>query len=243
MGESAPAWFKFYPEKWINDERIIRLDYDAQGVLVQIMCWAWSRQSDHIPDDEKLICRRLNLHPNKWRVIRASLTSGTDPILSENRQGFLTYSPHGPALVSAKCRQNANRDAGRISASKRAKSQETDSTQCQHDVEQSRVDKSREEKNPPSPPKPVATLPDWVPVDAWNGYLELRKRKRAPLTERALSLAVKELEKLRGEGFDPGEVLDQSTLKGWVGLFPLKAKPAEPITDGELWAKLEAEGK
>lgn len=64
-------------------------------------------------------------------------------------------------------------------------------------------------------------LPAWIDTHAWNGYEEMRKKERHPLTDRARSLAISELEKLKASGSDPTAVLNQSTLKGWRGLFPV----------------------
>lgn len=68
----------------------------------------------------------------------------------------------------------------------------------------------------------MSTLPDWIPADAWAGYIEMRKKQRKPMTERAVSLAVGMLAKLAEQGYDVGAVLDQSTLNNWQGLFPLR---------------------
>jgi hypothetical protein len=65
-------------------------------------------------------------------------------------------------------------------------------------------------------------LPDDIPAEAWNGWAAMRQKAGHPLTERASQLAVKELRKLAAEGHAPGDVLDQSTLRGWRGLFPIK---------------------
>lgn len=65
-------------------------------------------------------------------------------------------------------------------------------------------------------------LPDWIPTEAWNGFVEMRAKKHSALTSRARSLTVTALCKLRDEGHDPGAVLDQSTMNGWKGVFPLK---------------------
>ena len=71
-------------------------------------------------------------------------------------------------------------------------------------------------------------LPDWLPKEQWQGWLEMRSRSRAPNTERALKLALADLEKLRAEGHDPASVLDQSTKRGWRGLFPVKQVAGTP---------------
>jgi biotin operon repressor len=65
-------------------------------------------------------------------------------------------------------------------------------------------------------------LPGWVPTEAWDGWLEMRRAKGAKPTARALNLSVEQLRKLADAGHPPGEVLDQSTRQLWLGLFPIK---------------------
>lgn len=66
-------------------------------------------------------------------------------------------------------------------------------------------------------------LPDWLPSDAWDGWLEIRAKNRAPNTPRALRLAITELAKLKAAGQDVRAVLEQSTLRGWRGVFEVKS--------------------
>lgn len=61
--------------------------------------------------------------------------------------------------------------------------------------------------------------PTWVPREAWDGYVEMRKRKRSTLTPRACELVFKQLERFQANGHDPGDVLDRSTAAGWTGVF------------------------
>lgn len=68
----------------------------------------------------------------------------------------------------------------------------------------------------------ITNLPEWVPREAWDGFIEMRKKAKSPFTGRALNLAISELEKLRAQGQDPGAVLNQSVMNGWKGLFPIK---------------------
>jgi uncharacterized protein YdaU (DUF1376 family) len=71
-------------------------------------------------------------------------------------------------------------------------------------------------------PQAALELPDWVSKDAWSGFVEMRNKKRAPNTERALRQILRVLEKLKASGNDPDAVLDQSTMRGWTGVFELK---------------------
>lgn len=70
--------------------------------------------------------------------------------------------------------------------------------------------------------KDIYIVPDWIDKDTWDAFLEMRKKKRAVPTEKAKELLVKELEKLRSEGHDPNEVLNQSIMRNYTGVFPLK---------------------
>lgn len=65
-------------------------------------------------------------------------------------------------------------------------------------------------------------LPEWINKETWEAFLEMRKKKRAIPTERAVQLLIKELEKLKSEGHDPNEVLNQSIMRNYTGVFPLK---------------------
>jgi hypothetical protein len=67
-------------------------------------------------------------------------------------------------------------------------------------------------------------LPDWVPAEAWAGYEQMRCKARKPMTDRARALALTKLQELAASGHPPGEVLDQSTLNNWQGLFEIKER-------------------
>ena len=81
-----------------------------------------------------------------------------------------------------------------------------------------------------------APLPDWVPVDSWAGYVEMRKKIRKPMTARAMALVLGKLEALRGTGSDPAVILDQSTANSWVDVYPPQASAAakQPSKPGDI---------
>lgn len=81
-------------------------------------------------------------------------------------------------------------------------------------------------------------LPEWLPSEEWKAWLEVRRGLKCKNTPRALMLALTELERLKSLGHDPAKVLDQSTLKSWKSVFPLKlelvtatAEPAAQLCD------------
>jgi hypothetical protein len=66
-------------------------------------------------------------------------------------------------------------------------------------------------------------IPDWLPKAAWSNWVTYRKKGKAPFTDRAAELSILALEDLSALGFDPVKVIDQSILRGWTGLFEVKA--------------------
>lgn len=62
----------------------------------------------------------------------------------------------------------------------------------------------------------------WLPKDAWQDWLAMRKKMKKPLTDRAMTRAIKKLTELRAQGHDPEKVLDQSVTNCWIDLYPLK---------------------
>jgi len=65
-------------------------------------------------------------------------------------------------------------------------------------------------------------VPAWIPRAAWDRFVAMRKKIRAPLTDDAIELAFKALEEYQDDGQDVEKILDASTLNSWRGLFPLR---------------------
>lgn len=72
-------------------------------------------------------------------------------------------------------------------------------------------------------------MPEWIDKEAWLAFLEMRRSmgKKIPFTELAEKRTIHELEKLEAQGHPNGEVLWQSVMMGYRGVFPLKNKPQQ----------------
>jgi len=53
-------------------------------------------------------------------------------------------------------------------------------------------------------------------------FEQYRKKIRKPLTEHAVELILKKLRQFQAEGMNPIEVLEQSEINGWAGVFPVR---------------------
>jgi hypothetical protein len=71
----------------------------------------------------------------------------------------------------------------------------------------------------------ASALPDWLEPAAWADWSDYRRKGKTPMTEKAVELSIRELDKLRGQGFDPKDVIENAILRGWRGLY---APPGGP---------------
>ena len=83
--------------------------------------------------------------------------------------------------------------------------------------EQEQEQEQKKQKQPSS----GFVLPSWIDTSAWQGFEDMRRKERHPLTDRARTLAISKLEDLKIVGNDSTQVLNQSTLNGWRDLFPI----------------------
>lgn len=85
---------------------------------------------------------------------------------------------------------------------------------------------------------PSGDLPEWLKPEDWQAYLDHRNKLRKPMTDEAQRRAIAELDKLRGHGNSAGAVIQQSLLRGWVGLFPVKDQPGSSADQASRVAAL-----
>jgi len=73
-------------------------------------------------------------------------------------------------------------------------------------------------------PRQVIDIPDYIDGDKWLAFMEVRQNLKAPNTERAIKGLLNKLDKFYSEGLDVNEIIDESTINGWKGLFAPKGK-------------------
>jgi len=71
---------------------------------------------------------------------------------------------------------------------------------------------------------------------AFADYVTMRKQIKKPMTDKAIELAIKKLDNLSGGDNDKAiEILNQSVMNSWQGLFPLKDKQT---SEGIDWSRV-----
>lgn len=95
-----------------------------------------------------------------------------------------------------------------------------------HHTSTPRLRKGKEGKGKEQEGKDIVEIPDWIPIEAWQGYLEMREAKKKKPTERALKLIIDKLDEWRKKGHDPTEILNKATVNGWTDVYEPKTQGA-----------------
>lgn len=64
--------------------------------------------------------------------------------------------------------------------------------------------------------------PDFLPVDLFNDFLEMREKIKKPATENAVKLLLGKLEKFHQQGLDITAIIQNSLVNNWQDLFAPK---------------------
>ena len=106
---------------------------------------------------------------------------------------------------------------------------ETDDSKClrEHlrEPNVNTLDKIREEENREEKKRkePEVYFPDELLNQSFLDYIKMRKQMKKPMTDRAIQLAMKKLNELSGGDNDKAiQILEQSIMNSWQGLFELK---------------------
>ena len=78
---------------------------------------------------------------------------------------------------------------------------------------------------------------------ALNDFIEMRKQNKAKMTDKAIQLLLRKLDKLASNDSDKIEILNQSIMNSWKGLFPLNNKEAINGTGKQSNSKVDDEVK
>lgn len=111
-------------------------------------------------------------------------------------------------------------------------------------------DKDKDKENipsgnntPPTPPRGRVDVPEAL-MENWNGFCEMRKKIKKPLTDRAAKMIINELERLApGDNHTKGLILDQSVKRCWQDVYPLKGDKSAGGTDNVFLQMLREEGQ
>lgn len=83
--------------------------------------------------------------------------------------------------------------------------------------------------------KEAYIIPDWMPRQAWEEYVSMRKKIKKPMTKYGMYLATRQLDGMRLDGQDIEAVLNRSTQHSWTGLYEIQQREKKESIAGAWW--------
>ena len=75
-------------------------------------------------------------------------------------------------------------------------------------------------------------LPSWIDPEAYQAWIEMRRKKKVPWSDRCHKRALKRLQEIKDAGFDPNAALEVSEYKGWIDIYPDTTTPIASSANG-----------
>lgn len=211
---SKAPWYKRYAADFVSDPYVQAMTAEQYGWFSAMLDMAWIHTPQgYMPNAIDLLCRMVGRCDEMHFAKHSKIVLDRFKVTPD---GLFLYHPKMVEQVERLSQVSEKRsEVGKKGADKRwnsnchksPKQLPTDSDSDSELVSISRF-----------------TLPIWIPEKAFKDFVEMRRIKRQPLTQRAKELAVKKLETLMNAGNDPEAVLNRSVENGWTGLFPLEEK-------------------
>jgi hypothetical protein len=208
----ANPWFRLY-EEFATDPKVQTLPHVYQRHLLMIFCAKCRGILGKADEEELADYMRVGvgeLATIKELFLRKHFIEDDWSLINWNKRQFLSDSSTDRVRSFRARRNSSSLKQDETLHETRAKQTVTPpDTDTDTDTEQKRENKAD-------------LLPVWVDREAWDGFVEMRKRKGWVITDRARNGLLKDLEKLRAQGQDPNACLDKATMNCWRGVYEIR---------------------
>ena len=223
----SPA-FQFYANDWLSSTAITLMTPACEGAYIHLICHAWNDPNCSIPDNdaELAILSRLG---EGW-------FNGGSTVIRK------CFQPHPTIpgklvnfrLLKERERQLAWKEKSIEGGKKSAKLRESQRKHIIKGGSKMVATKGQPKGNSSSSYsfsssssfyKDKINIYPWLieTEKEWDAFCKMRLEIKKPISnEYTAELAIKKLEKFKLKGHDPGEILDNSTLGKYQGLFEPK---------------------
>lgn len=210
----------FWTDAYLGDTR--HLTTLEHGAYMLLLITAWRSKDGILPDDDKILARFSGLTVDKWKKIRPVLEQFFDVENGQWLQGRLLDERKADSEFrknqseKAKARHLKNKETTHAAASSRhmpPPSPSPSPSQSDTNVSEPYIPFEEKPKRKRSEKKQVEK-PECVPQQIWDDFLEIRKTKKAPLTQTAWNGIVNQSRKA---GLPIEAALEICCQRGWAG--------------------------
>jgi len=222
MTKRSPA-FQFYVNDYLSDINVQLMTAEEEGAYIRLLCFCWQDTDISLPDDDDqlFVLSKLSKGGSTKALAAVKKCFNQHP----TKAGYLT---HKRLILEAEKQQKwreKSASGGKKSAENKRKSKggsrvvQPKGYSSTSFSSSSSIDNTKDSIIPPISPKQSYPPPNGVLDEVWKDYLDMRKKKRSPMTKTAYKKTCDDLMKTMQ---DPNEVVSQSVQRGWVGVFEIK---------------------
>lgn len=238
MAERWQQWMPFYIDRFRGSPEVQAMHPSARLGYLYLLSSAWQTDDCSVSADPLDLATESGLGDELWaqyggRILRNFKFSDgryrNAVVFGEWEAARKQFEKnHGPKLTPAALSE-ARSTAGKNGANKRwqkngklpsengkpySKPIANDGLQEQEHI-QVQTTKA-------TTPASAVELPEWIDKEIWEGFMEVRRNKRAKPTERAIKGLLKQLGKFRNKGHDPNEVIENSIRANYTDVYEPK---------------------
>ena len=213
IGDYKAATTYLSNEEDLAYRRLLELYYDTEKA---------------IEDDIPLLSKRLRVTPEALSFVLKEFFSHTKEGWKNKRCDVVIKDYQE---MAEKNRKNG-KAGGRPKANKQAAENPVGFQSVPSGIPEVTHSKANQEpitKNQEPKKQPTVDLPDWLPKEKWEAFVQMRKQLKKPMAEYAIKLMVNKLVRLRDAGHNVGELLDKSITNSWLDVYEPKGGSVQGV--------------
>lgn len=237
MSEPWNQWYPHDIDTWQGSGNIQALSDTGYRAVHNIMQDMWKQEDCSLPCDQKVL-RKASRVADRWENCKEEVMDYFDRMESGAITNNVLRGKWMKAKVVYESRQKAAKKTNKTKtnhgkpskASRSAKQSETIASRSADTL--TVTDTSTTTKAKTITPANAVELPEWIDREVWEGFMEVRRNKRAKPTERAIKGILKQLGIFRNKGHDPNAVLETSIRANYTDVYEPKAGATNGKSDG-----------
>ena len=213
--------FQFYPSDWLRDTALRSCSAGARGLWIDMICF----MHEGSPYGYLKVGEKVILADNLHRMVGETLEV-VEGWLSELSTAGVYDVDNGVICSRRMIRDEELRqkraEGGKLGGNPKLKDNVKVNLKVANEVIQNPTPSSSSSSSINTKATDVALLPDWIPLETWAAFLEMRKKIKKPPTAHAIKLLIAKLDKFRKAGQDVQAILEKSITSGWQDVFELR---------------------
>jgi uncharacterized protein YdaU (DUF1376 family) len=194
---------------------------DSQAMAYLRLIWMYYDSEKPLPNDIDVLSLQVGLPADQVQLLLRAFFRLEDGVWRQSRcdaelEEYRSFVDKKSLAGKASAEQRKN---------KRLTSAEQVLNECSTDVQLTNNHKPITNNQIKERKHVVPTeLPDWLNKTDWNDFVEMRKKLKKPMTDRAVNLMISKLETMKNKGIDTSEVLQKSIVSDWIDVYEPKVQ-------------------